>query len=1102
MKCDSVPQNQKTIMKKGLLLILLIGFMAPVFAQLNQEETFGKNRVQYHKDFKYWWKYETDNFITYWYTPARKVAESAILLAEQDYQEIQGLLEHHINDKIQIIVFKDLTDFKQSNLGSEEIFEIEAGQTKVEGNRIFVYSTGDHSQLRHQIREGIASVHIKQMLQGSTIQELVQNAFLSALPPWYVPGLISYVGSPYDYDFENDLRAYFAQYNYDDFEKFGLEFPTLAGHAMWNYIHSKYGPTNLSNLLYITRINRKMDNGFIYVLGESFDDVSAECYTYYRSAFNEQETFFSDPIAEEIKIKKKKVSKRSKGVYDIRVSDMELSDDGKTLMYVTNELGKYRVWLYDVESKKQKQLLKGSFRNPFQEADYSYPNVEWGMESNEIYAVQEKNDRLYLKYWDLNSGDYMEQEFPPAIERIYSMDVFSRDTLLFSATSDGYTDLYFYTPKTRQTFRLTTDYFDDIDAKTVQFKGQRYIAFTSNRLSLPVEKMELDTVLPEDHFDIYLMSPFSGFTQRLTNSTWASEKELAVVGSEIHYISDENGIQNRWKIDIAADNIEPVMLSQYQTGINDFAKSGNIVVENVRSPKNASLRIVSTDDTPVSNVHYTSLAELRRKQFEKKPLILDEEILLPETQIEDSEYFFQSRFEEEIPLPDDFGADEKNDNESLLIVPDFSNVSERNENQTPPKTFNSARVLAYRMTFGMTDFDVDLLSNELLFSGLNSYTGMNQGFDFPETGILLKTELRDLFENYIISAGARVPLTFNGTEFYLSVEDRKYQLDRKFSLYRSSKKEREDMRFVDNPDTRNITHIGIYQLTYPFSIFSSLRLLTTLRFDRTVILPDQPSELNADDLNQQRIGLRLEYVFDNTYSKMPNIMHGTRAKIFIEGTNRFQVQFDPGEYDLSKAFMTTIGFDVRHYIRLDRHSIFATRLAGATSFGSERILYTLGGVKNWISPNYNQSTPRPQSNDFAFQAAVNDMRGFDQNIRNGSSYLLANAELRIPFFNYFSRREIKSKFLRNFQIVGFVDAGTAWHGRSPTSPGNLLNQETLTNRVSEVQVQFFRDPLIVGYGAGARINLFGYFLRLDYAWGFETRQQTDPIFYLSLGHDF
>ena len=1080
-----------------LVLASFLLCMGHVYGQLNQDEVFGKNRVQYHKDFKYWWKYETANFITHWYSPARKVAESTILFAEQDYETIQNLLEHHINDKIQIIVFKDLTDFKQSNLGTEEIFEIQEGRTKVVGNRIFVYSNGDHAHLRHQIREGIASVHINQMLQGNTIQEIVQKAFMEALPEWYVSGLISYIGAPYDYAFENKLRAYFTDYPDKDFEFFSRNFPTLAGHAMWNYIYTKYGSTNLSNLLYITRINRKLENGFIYVLGIPFEQVSNACYAYYKKAYKDQESLFEDPDPNHIDIKKKKVSRKEKGVYDLYVTGMELSPNGRQLLYVTNELGKYRVWMYDLRSEKQSQLMHGSFRNPFQQSDTDYPMFQWGNTANQLYGIHEKRDKLYLTYWDFKRNESFEQEFPPDIERIYSIDIFSSDTLLFSASTDGYTDLYFYTPKTRQYYRLTNDYFDDRDARVLSIGERRYIVFSSNRVEPTIEKLELDTLLPEEEYDLFLLSPFSGFTQRLTNSPWSSEIHPQVIGTSVHYISNENGIRNRWSIDVMDDVLTPRMLTNFKTGIAHFSRTEKTVAESVRFNENPQIRIYRVVEEGEQTINYTTLAAQKRSVELDEPIIQ----IQPEDQepVDDRKYFFQTEFEEEIPLPTDF--DQRDEEPAdLLILPDFVDLA-ASRSASSSKKFNPARMLAYRMTFGLTDFEVDV-NNDILFNGLNTFTGFKRGFDFPETGILMRAESRDLFENYIVSGGLRVPLSFRGTEFYLAVEDRKFQLDRKLAFYRKSNKERDDRRFENSPDTRNTTHIGILQLNYPFSIFSSVRLLTTLRFDRTTFLPEESFELNQDDIYQQRLGLRLEYVFDNTYNPKPNIMNGLRAKVYIEGNNRFQFQLDPWTFEPSQAFMTVVGTDVRHYLRLDRHAIFATRFAGATSFGSEKILYYMGGVRNWISPQYNTSTPFPASNDFAFEGAALDMRGFKQNIRNGSSFVLANAEIRIPFFNYFTRNTIKSRFLRNFQIIGFADAGTAWHGSSPNSENNPLNQEFISNPTSTVQVTYFRDPLVVGYGAGVRLPLLGYFLRLDYAWGFETRQQTDPIFYFSLGYDF
>ncbi len=46
------------------------------------------------------------------------------------------------------------------------------------------------------------------------------------------------------------------------------------------------------------------------------------------------------------------------------------------------------------------------------------------------------------------------------------------------------------------------------------------------------------------------------------------------------------------------------------------------------------------------------------------------------------------------------------------------------------------------------------------------------------------------------------------------------------------------------------------------------------------------------------------------------------------------------------------------------------------------------------------------------------------------------------------------------------------------------------------------EPIVAGYGVGLRTRIFGYFIRTDYAWGYEDGQVNKPIFYLSLGLDF
>jgi hypothetical protein len=214
--------------------------------------------------------------------------------------------------------------------------------------------------------------------------------------------------------------------------------------------------------------------------------------------------------------------------------------------------------------------------------------------------------------------------------------------------------------------------------------------------------------------------------------------------------------------------------------------------------------------------------------------------------------------------------------------------------------------------------------------------------------------------------------------------------------------------------------------------------------------------------------------------------------------------FESGKkFQFNKGFMTVLGFDARHYVSPDRRTIFAARLTGATSLGSERILYYLGGVENWLFSSFDNNVSVPSDINFAYTSIAANMRGFKYNARNGSSVVLANAEVRVPVLQYLSRQKIRSSFLRNIQVVGFIDAGTAWHGSDPFGPKNPLNTVVLTSPPTvEVTVNYYRNPLIVGYGVGARTMLFGYLVKVDYGWNWETKTNRKPLLHFSIGADF
>jgi len=139
---------------------------------------------------------------------------------------------------------------------------------------------------------------------------------------------------------------------------------------------------------------------------------------------------------------------------------------------------------------------------------------------------------------------------------------------------------------------------------------------------------------------------------------------------------------------------------------------------------------------------------------------------------------------------------------------------------------------------------------------------------------------------------------------------------------------------------------------------------------------------------------------------------------------------------------------------------------------------------------------------YGFQALATNMRGFSQNIRNGNSFVLINSEIRWPIVRYLAGHPLRSNFLNSLQVVGFGDIGTAWSGKNPWAGSNAYDNEVIINGPVKVTLDSNRQPIVAGFGAGARAQIFGYFVRADWAWGIENSYILPRIFYLSFSLDF
>jgi hypothetical protein len=198
-----------------------------------------------------------------------------------------------------------------------------------------------------------------------------------------------------------------------------------------------------------------------------------------------------------------------------------------------------------------------------------------------------------------------------------------------------------------------------------------------------------------------------------------------------------------------------------------------------------------------------------------------------------------------------------------------------------------------------------------------------------------------------------------------------------------------------------------------------------------------------------------------------------------------------------------VGYDARYYYKIYRNFIWAGRAAGDFSWGDAKIIYYLGGADGWIGPKFNNANQVLATQNYAFQSLELNMRGYNQNLAHGNNAMVINSEFRLPVFTTFFNKPINNAFIRNFQVIQFIDLGTAWEGAisnigRPTSIYSDPNLPPVTVKIRAGGI----GPFAGGYGFGVRSTLLGYFLKLDAGWPMNGFFSGKPILYFALGFDF
>ncbi len=1090
------------------ILVLLFAVLGTIRADAQfyngMQMTFGKNRVQYNDN--YWKFYRFERFDVYSYEEGTDLSLYVADFVEKELPLIERFFDYDIEQRLIFICYNKMSDFRQSNIGlsaADEEYNT-GGTTQIIQNKVALYFEGDHVEFERQIRAAIAEVLINELMFGNNMLTNVANTTTISLPDWYVKGLISFVSNPWDYEIENRVKDGINSGKYDRLVTLTDDDAIFAGHSLWKYIADLYGAAIIPNILYLTKVNKSAEDGFLYVLGQKLKEISADWSAYYLGMYMSADEKGEMPDEQERVMKPKK---------DMRILRPKISPEGKRLSYVTNQEGKYKIWIHDIETGEKKKIFRRGQKLD-QATDYSIPVTAWHPSGEILGFITEEKGILLINFYNINS-EALTTRTLFFFEKVLDMD-FSPDRrkIVFSAVINGQTDIFVYDLASSTSERVTNDLPDDFHPRFIN--NMDHIAFTSNRrydtLYTQGNEPPYNTTTASSIY-IYNYKTKDRMLRKISEGNYINHMKPEYLGNDrFIYLSDKNGIYNQYfaSYDSAIAFIDTTIHYRYfarSYPITDYNR--NIIDADLNTATNDVSRVIYNDGN--FNLYSTQIDLSKRYGDNLEPTEYRDRYVERRLQ-EDSLHHVEQKV---ITLDDVADNRLVIDNDTIELQEFIININNYVFEQEKVKYYNEQlrdRGISLVLDTELekenvyidyrTTFYPDELVNQIDFSFLNAsyqpFTGSAFYFN-PGFNMLFKVGANDLFEDYRLVGGVRFSSDFNSNEYLLSFENLSKRLDQQVIFHRQALNNQ-----YQNALTKTFTHEVLGSVKYPFNQVLALKGTASFRHDNSIFLSTDIANLAEESILKVWGGLKLELIFDNIKRLGINLNEGTRFKVFGEAYK----QVNTTESDLYVA-----GIDFRHYIRVHRSLIWANRFAASGSFGRSPLIYYLGGVDNWTNlfqfrtPTFDQSVDIDYSRNYSYQAIATNLRGFSQNIRNGSNFALINSEIRWPIFRYFANHPLSSSFFNNFQVVGFGDIGSAWTGLHPFNADNAWDTETIPSDPEPgtpvvVTINSNRSPIVGGIGVGARAQLFGYFIRLDWAWGVENQEIQPRFFYLSLSLDF
>lgn len=1101
-------------LQRSLTACLFLGFFFSVHLAQSQgfKQPFGKNRIQY-KTFD-WSYYSSDNFEVYFYGKSENLAKKTIEYIESEFSRITETIGYFPFAKTRLFLYNSVSDRQQSNVGIRGRDFTVGGETNFIKSQLELAYTGDFASFKKKTVFSITDMLIQEMLYGGNIAEMFQTSFTTPIPIWFTAGISSYVANGWSKESDDAVRDFIANNVQNKFVKLGPEMNVFLGQSIWNFITQRYGQRSISNVLNLARIIRNEENSIERTLGIPYGQFLNDWRIFYAGIATAMDEDNDVPNADYI------ISGKNRK--DATFTDIEFSPTGDHFAYAALDDGRFDIQVVDTKSQEISTVYKAGLKLINQEVEPSLPLLSW-VDSTTlgiIYAEEGVNVLVAKRL-----GTKGEQKIIiPLLSNIQSFEFKDGGRVaVLAGDINGISDVFVYNLVRGQVRSITDDNFDERDVTYVS--GTNQIVFSSNRstdsvfVSGPEKFEEVET----SQFNLYtydLDFPDSSFG-KLTNALAINLKPFAPNAVDVYYLSDQQGVNNIFRHN-RTDSVN-TQVSNFSYGVKDYSydsKNQRLAYVSITDGKESvfyqnfdAITSKFSSVTPRRALEVSKvLADRRKDRIASNPALLDsiskqlslivskpaEQKLdsLKEGAINTENYQFNS--ESKVDTRD--YQFEKPEEDPTIAGRSFLSVYQNNEsNQGIQGPFPYENRI-----------QTDNVVTSVLIDEIRSWS------------TLVEIQMSDYLENHRFSGGIEFGVNLNsGYEVFAEYEYLKEKIDFRVKYNRNSLGIRNPPMFLDQRYNLDRFELG---LSYPIS--QTLRVTanpfyTQTRFiDRDFWLLIPVTAVNPQRFNEAAnesasyLGLASSLVFDNSIVVGTNLHEGTRAKLSVDLF---------GKLNSNARSFNNIEIDVRHYQKINKGIYLAAKFYFGSYFGDAPKKYFLGGQDNWLNASTNVGDPL--TDDLAFQrlfstvinnTGVNanksdilfdkftNLRGYDYNTFQGQNVLTFSAELRFPINQLLQNSQMKSNFLRNLQLIGFYDIGSAWDDLSPFEDRNNQNIEEISTDGSPFSaiINNFNNPWLQSTGVGMRTMIFGFFGKIDMAFPIQNFAIQSPRFQLALGYDF